>query len=343
MTIAFYRRRYGVSDTITFPLRDPATGQFVTDAAHVSGDVTLTKDEGTPATFTAGFADEGQGYSISYAFGDAEAKRVVFEVVDQSDPKAWIDAYLCIETEGDELSQHNRTPGVLLETTINVVTDDSHFTITTGTNDNNTLLNSVAFIIDASSPDSPPDRSFRNVTSYTGSTKAVVLESDADFPLANGDKIIFIPTAPVASVEEIVDAIFDEAKSGHTTADTFGKIIQDIETDVAAVQAVVDSNSGDIGQIDAKVDLLPTAAEVNAEVVDVLTVDTITLPGQAAPPATPTFREAIAWLFKALRNKKTQTTSLWSLFDDAGTTVDAKATVSDAAGTTTKEEIVTGP
>lgn len=84
-------------------------------------------------------------------------------------------------------------------------------------------------------------------------------------------------------------------------------------------------------------------AEVNTEMVDVMDTDTITLPGQTAPPLAPTHRQAIGWLFKSYRNKETQTATEYSLFDDAGTTVDAKATVSDDSTTFTKEEIGTGP
>ena len=86
-----------------------------------------------------------------------------------------------------------------------------------------------------------------------------------------------------------------------------------------------------------------TTAQVNAEVVDVLSVDTFALPGQGAPPATPTIVEALTWSYKNFRNKKTQTASQWSLYDDAGTTVDSKAGVTDDGTTATKQEIATGP
>ncbi len=86
-----------------------------------------------------------------------------------------------------------------------------------------------------------------------------------------------------------------------------------------------------------------SAADVNAEVVDVLDTDTITLPGQEAPPLAPTHRQAIAWLYKVFRNRKTQTATQWSLLADDESTVDAKATVSDDATTAVKQEVVTGP
>lgn len=86
-----------------------------------------------------------------------------------------------------------------------------------------------------------------------------------------------------------------------------------------------------------------TAANVNTEVSDVIKIDTYTLPGQEAPTNTPTLEEAIMWLYKMLRNKKTSTSTTISLYDDAGTTVDAKRTISDNGTTYTEEEIVTGP
>lgn len=70
---------------------------------------------------------------------------------------------------------------------------------------------------------------------------------------------------------------------------------------------------------------------------------TITLPGQLAPPLTPTLDEAVGWLYKVLRNRKTQTSTLWALMADNESTVDAQATVSDDGTTAIKQEIVTGP
>lgn len=83
--------------------------------------------------------------------------------------------------------------------------------------------------------------------------------------------------------------------------------------------------------------------DVNAEVADVLKTDVITLPGQEAPPLTPTFEQALSWLYKVFRNRKDQTATLWQLYADDETTVDAKATVSDDATTAVKQEVVTGP
>jgi hypothetical protein len=82
---------------------------------------------------------------------------------------------------------------------------------------------------------------------------------------------------------------------------------------------------------------------VNTEVLDVLNTDTFAEPGQEAPAATNTLVKKIGYLYKFLRNKKEQTATTLSIYDDAGTTVDQKATVSDDATTYTHGEIGTGP
>ena len=86
-----------------------------------------------------------------------------------------------------------------------------------------------------------------------------------------------------------------------------------------------------------------TAANINTEVADVLKVDTVTLPGQIAPPLAPTMQQILGHLFKSYRNRKTGTATEWSLMADDETTVDQKATVSDDGITTVKQEIVAGP
>ena len=85
-----------------------------------------------------------------------------------------------------------------------------------------------------------------------------------------------------------------------------------------------------------------SAANVNAEMVDVLSTDTQTLPGQGAPTVTPTIEEAIMYLYKQLRNKETQTATTYKLFADDGTTIDQQATLSDDETTFTKAEMVSG-
>jgi hypothetical protein len=82
---------------------------------------------------------------------------------------------------------------------------------------------------------------------------------------------------------------------------------------------------------------------VNTEVLDVLNTDTFAEPGQEAPGATVSLVKKIGYLYKAWRNKKTQTSSAYNLLADDATTVDQKATVSDDGTTTTIGEVASGP
>ncbi len=86
-------------------------------------------------------------------------------------------------------------------------------------------------------------------------------------------------------------------------------------------------------------------AVINAQVASVLKTDTMTqsaLAPQEAPPLNPTFEEALAYLYKAWRNRTTQTTTEYSLFADNGTTQDHKATVSDDGSTFVRGEVEAG-
>lgn len=115
------------------------------------------------------------------------------------------------------------------------------------------------------------------------------------------------------------------------------------QVNTEADSALTDYDAPTKAEMDTAHALLATPAQVNTEVVDVMATDTLTLPGQGAPSNTPTTREAIGWMYKVFRNRKTQTATDWKLYADDGTTVDAKATVADDATTASKTEIVTGP
>jgi fructose-specific component phosphotransferase system IIB-like protein len=92
---------------------------------------------------------------------------------------------------------------------------------------------------------------------------------------------------------------------------------------------------------------LPDAAAINAEVLDVLSVDTFAQPGDEAPAATQTLAVMLSYLYKQWRNKtwrnKTETTATKiHLYDDAGTNKDHTSTISDDATTFTKGEFGVG-
>lgn len=66
-------------------------------------------------------------------------------------------------------------------------------------------------------------------------------------------------------------------------------------------------------------------------------------PGQETPAATQTWAKMLAYLYKAWRNKTTQTATAYNLFNDDASTVDQKATTADDLTTFTRGEVATGP
>lgn len=82
---------------------------------------------------------------------------------------------------------------------------------------------------------------------------------------------------------------------------------------------------------------LVTEAQVNAQVLDVLSVDTFA--ELAAPPAaTSSLKDKITWLFMYARNKVTQTALARTLYRDDTTTVAGTSATSDNGTTFTKGE-----
>jgi len=143
-----------------------------------------------------------------------------------------------------------------------------------------------------------------------------------------------------------MDSAFTEIKgatwaSGTDTLEHIRNKQTDIEADTQDLQTQVGTAGAGLTDLGG----MSTAmkAEVNTEVVDTLNTDTYAEPGQGAPAATASLAEKINYLYKNWRNKRTQTATTESLYDDAGSTVDQKRTVSDDGTTGTKGEMGTGP
>lgn len=130
------------------------------------------------------------------------------------------------------------------------------------------------------------------------------------------------------------------------TMNITGNITGNLSGSVGSVTGAVGSVTGNVGgNVVGSIGSLAAQAkaDVNAEVLDVLNVDTFAEPGQEAPAATNTLVKKIGYLFKFLRNKVTQDATTLSVYADDAVTVDHKATVSDDGTTYTRGEIGTGP
>jgi hypothetical protein len=164
----------------------------------------------------------------------------------------------------------------------------------------------------------------------------------------NNDKTGYTLTVTPPTSADIADAVWDEALSGHTTAGSAGKALADAGSAGDPWSAAVPGaySAGSAGYIlgtnlDATVSSRSTltAAAVNTEVVDALNVDTYAEPGSGAPGATISLAQKIGYLYKAFRNKVTQTSTEYKLFADDEATVHQKATVSDDGTTFTRGEV----
>jgi len=104
---SIYLRKYGVATTVDFCLYELDGTDLVTTAASATGDITLYRDEAPVETLDADvFVDEGAIYSLVLSLAEMQAARIIVCIVDQSNPKIWLDKVLIIETYGNASAQH---------------------------------------------------------------------------------------------------------------------------------------------------------------------------------------------------------------------------------------------
>lgn len=162
-----------------------------------------------------------------------------------------------------------------------------------------------------------------------------------------------------AWASDVTASVWNQARSGYTTAGTFGEGVGSVQGNVTGSVGSVSTNGITAASIatDAVTEIqsgLATASSISGlnnisttdvknQVVAALSTDTYAEPGQSNPAATATLAVKINYLYKAWRNKVTQTSSEYKLFNDDGTTVGQKASVSDNGTTFERGEIGTGP
>lgn len=135
----------------------------------------------------------------------------------------------------------------------------------------------------------------------------------------------------------IADAVLEELVGDHSgTAGSLAEHLADLLADTNELQ------QDDVpGLIAALNDL--SAAAVNAEMVDALSVDTYSLPAQGAPPDPATIVEMLSHFYEAYLGKLEQDDTELRIYDQDGTTVNRKSAVSSAGGVTTRGALQTGP
>ncbi len=159
--------------------------------------------------------------------------------------------------------------------------------------------------------------------------------------------------ANIVSVTDTAVTDVDDFKADVSSLSTF-----DPTTDAVANVTLVDTvttNTDMRGTDDAVTDISSLAtsaeiaalndispAEVNSEVLDVMTVDTRTEPGQATPLHTISIAEKVDYIFKDIINKKDTDGDVVNLYNSDGTTIDQTQAVSDDGSTATKGAMTSG-
>jgi len=140
-------------------------------------------------------------------------------------------------------------------------------------------------------------------------------------------------TATATGVIEIAKAIWDRARSSHTTTGTFGQGVASVQGNVTGSVASV---TGAVGSLTVNND--KTGYALSAAGVDDIWDEPITEPTGIWSWASATPRKIVGWMGALARNKIIQTTTTQTLRNDADNATIATFTASEAGGTATRGE-----
>ena len=370
-----YLGSWKIDDNLTFPANTHlASTGAATDADAVPAYRVYEDETGTAILTgnmaklddanTTGFYSEQIALSAANGFEKGKAYSIyisaaVSSVTGSMNHTFQMEAEVDANVVSDKLGYNALIPG---GTTLNVVTNQTNMTLNAGPGDNNALLNAVIVFTDADG-----DQSYRNITAYTGSTKAIVIDSAPDFTVVSGDAVEVYPVAVAATAAEIRDAILDRVLNGnHDDAGSLGLLIQAVG--LAISQRTNNSNLdallgvSDTAAYDLKKELLNIA--ITGEVADSIferikagddklpsgtisdynpATDTVPELAQGQPPAVPTYEEAAMLLYMAIRNQlDVEKIGDKKVHNDAGTVITKKALTDDGA-TYSEAKMVTGP
>ncbi len=223
-------------------------------------------------------------------------------------------------------------------------------------------LQTTANAIDAKTtnlPSDPADQSLiiaatngilSAVSTVDGTVNAILVDT-AEIGAAGAGLTALASAANLATVDTVVDAIklktdnlpTDPADQSLIIAatDAIMTAVGDVPTNAELAAALAAADDAVLAAIAALNNL--SAAQVNAQVLDVLNVDTFAEPAQGVPPATASLVYKLGLLYKALRNKSEVTATVHSIYADDATTVDHKRTVGDDGTTFSSGELAAGP
>ena len=193
-------RKYGAATTILFPLIDAGAADFEsTPVTFATGDAQISKNEGAFANTSNNPAHEGNGmYSLALTATEMQAARIMITVIDTA-PKTWEDQAIIISTYGNASAEHAFD--------LDTATQSVNVTTIEGSDATDQIRDAVvddATRIDASA-----------LNTLSGHDPGSQLAAQSDVTGLND------PTAAA-----VADAVWDEAKSGHVAAGSFGEEVQ---------------------------------------------------------------------------------------------------------------------
>lgn len=298
---------YGTAATIDFNLFNTTGTALKTDAAYASGDVKIMKDEGAEANVTTGFTDEGQGYSQPLSATEAEARRIVLYIVDQTSP-VWLDRVCTITTYGSKATAG--AAGTITLDTGESATDDIY-------NDTTAIE-----IIEGTGKGQS-----RCITDYVGSTKVASVTPNWTTNPASGS-IYVLKSQPYCG----------GLKTGGIGASTFASGAIDSDAIAASAIGASEIATDAIGAAELAADAVTEiGVDTNAQVVDGLNVDTY---GEltSCPTATASFKTMLQFLYMKARNTLTEGSGTQSLKRDDTSTNLCTFSTSDNGTTYTRGE-----
>ncbi len=165
-------REYGVATTLNFALYDITAANLKVDATDGGTDCSIIKDEGTQATCTNDFIDEGSTYSIALSATEMQAKRIIVCLVDGDATDVFLPKCLRVLTYGTSASAQfvDTTPADVWAAATRSLTDKTGFALS-GTQTFNTTGNITGNL-------SGSVGSVTSVTDKTGYSAACTLGTD---------------------------------------------------------------------------------------------------------------------------------------------------------------------
>ncbi|HXG36514.1 MAG TPA: hypothetical protein VNL15_06070 [Dehalococcoidia bacterium] len=350
-----------------------AEGDYTTAATFAAGDVKISKDGGAQANTTNLPSHIGSGvYKLTLTATEMQAAKIFVTLIDAA-TKVWADQTILIATYGNASAEHavdlDDSVRAGLTALPNAAAEAAGGLITRGTGagqvnqDANGRIdvNIAAISADAVAADNLEAEYdgtgykdyVRRGTAQAGAAGTITLDAaaSASDDLYNGLIVAIVSGTGIGQARLVTDYV--GATKVATVSPNWITAPDATSVFVLLPWARVDlefwrgitPNPLVSGLLQAQANQLGTQgkADVNAEVLDVLNVDTFAEPGQEAPPATTTLVKKIGYLYKVLRNKITQDNTTLKIFADDGTTVDQKAAISDDGTTYTRGEIGTGP